>query len=209
MKSFATSAALLALASCTGAAPAMQARDAAVPQGNTTFVLAAVIVKRPLDWSLDRPLDWPLERPLDVFASYAASLWASIDPPVPAEKQQPFVWDPSTNKVVIGKNEPMEGSILYVGPDSKWGYETRGSLLPVNSSTTFRIQPFEKGHGHDRDLELRAYDSSGVPMKGPYGCQRYEDWPLGIYSVPKGPETCFRGDAMRLMVTQLPTEKVV
>ncbi|KAI9812103.1 MAG: hypothetical protein M1832_000614 [Thelocarpon impressellum] len=194
MKTSATSAALLALAFCTTAAPAMQAREAAVPQGNITFVLASVTIG---------------EEPSDVFATDSDDdrygLWFVRARSWQGSGQHRFVWDPSTNHVVVAQSGPKR--FVYVRPDKKWTFSTKQpEELDTNSSAIFRIQPFEKGYGHDNDLELRAYDgkNNSAPLTGLFSCDLYNpgDNARAIYSGPEMPRDC-QGGAMGLMVTQV------
>ena len=73
----------------------------------------------------------------------------------------------------------------------------------VGSNTTaFKIQDFEKGHSHDDDLELRAFDSQNNPITNLYQCMDKATPGASVYSTPIMPEGC-AGGSMNMMVTQI------
>ncbi|KAI9844721.1 MAG: hypothetical protein M1838_002060 [Thelocarpon superellum] len=182
------SAAVLALAPLIAAMPTglhARAGPGATASGNTTFLLAARIGVYPTDIYVDGESNVVLNEDRR------------------ALPRQVFIWDPTTDVVVLNHTAGEAERQVYVGSGGQWAVTDGTSPPPAGSSTAFKIQPYEdKGP----DLELRAYLSSGLPIPGNYMCDSGNNR-APLYSADAEPNcdgASGGGGGLGLLVTEVP-----
>ena len=195
MKTFAATAALLALAQLASAAPRQAATNVAgqlaaaadaaaassslpspspppVPafNGTQTFVMAAVIS----------------DPPLDIYASPEDGVYAAeTGNPHPGPEQQRFTWDPKTKSVTLDGHPEQS---LSVAANGNW------LVQGASAATPFMIQRFKQGLGHDNDLELHPYKADGVtPYNAILGCPTPDSTHLNLRARHDLPKDCYGG----------------